>query len=305
MAPFAGTTYGFIGNGEVSARAAKAILKDQFEAQENGARFVVPVTADHWSDSIDAAVSFAEANDIEYEVVTDDTTADLKDLADVVKNAEKVHEATDVVAVLISVLEKANNPVLVVAWSDEDPNCTAAFAAADALEIAGYDLCDGFDKIEFEDPNAEPAAATTEPPASEPDVAYTEDQLEAMDFDEVRDIYVEKMGKEPLPPRSRKSSYITAILTNADPDTGEVAPSAPTGGGDDEVEIPNGDRDAVRVPDERDETTQNTVNVGAYSQLVGNCHGCGGPVFAKGEPPVMTWDHAEYCPIGTEQGFSK
>jgi len=305
----ANVTFGFIGSGEVSPRAIKAILRDQVNAVDS-AKFILPLTEEHFHDGIAVVAEFALDNEIPYEIVTDDSA--LKGVKEIISGATKEHSVEDVPTKVISLLEAAADPVLVVFWDDDV--AADAFERADALEIPTHDITNGFDKVEFaeEEPEPEPEGegepvpdAAGEPGPTDGDDdereqprAWTEDELsEIDDVDYLKRILAE-VGGEPLAARSRKPTYVAAILkAQGGAQASQEEPEQESE--EDASPIPQEDTSASVPGDDEPQDAPRPSGTGLPS-LVGNCHACGGPIFATYDrEPVVIWDHAKYCVLKT------
>lgn len=342
------TTYAFIGSGKVSTRNAKALLQDELEATNGNLRFILPVTETHWNEGLDAVATFALKNDIPYEIVVDDSKDKLAkdaDLREVFAEATKEHKVAKVTSKVVSLLAAAPSPKLVILWEDDDVEANNAFELADGENIPAYDLCNGFDKLEFEDDDGDPThdadakqgghvgddedeltaeqreAQDAELEALVATPSYTEAQLDEMDFPQLKEI-AEKLGIE-VKARTRSPGYVKAILAHQDgkkidPATGEIEHVVPeeADGSEDgkEAQTPEEleDEDAVKglaklngagAEDDADlqRFLHDNEDDAEYPTVVGSCNGCGGPVFAKGSVPEVTWFHAPLCPlVGTK-----
>jgi len=249
--PTGSVTIAFIGAGEVSSKNAKALLQDQVDAVDGNARFIFPVTEEHWTDSLDHVAQFAIDNEIPYECVVVDEKLP-KDLEEFVGDAVRSHKVARVPAKLVSLLKDAPNPKLFVLWSDDDPECEKAFSKADDEGIESFDLTNGLDKLEFEEGGAAADEEPEEAPISggddassnggeapeDEDEPYTEEELDALGIDDLKKEAARL--KIDVPARSRSGTYVKLILAAykgeaVDQETGEVAPREDEPDDEDEV----------------------------------------------------------------------
>lgn len=224
-------TLGFIGKGDVSARNVKALLTDELE-QVTSPKFILPITKDHWTETLADVAQYAIKNDIPFEAVTDDSTAKLKDAKDVLGEALKTHKVARVTSKLVGILADSPNPKLVIAWDDEDDEAVRAFTLADKDDIDAYDFCSGLDKLRFGEPEPENEPEDDEPrgrsrdeepedePTPQPMTKYTKAELEKLDFNELKDIAAAM--KIEVPNRTRTPGYIQRILDAQDGETAEI-----------------------------------------------------------------------------------
>jgi hypothetical protein len=334
-------TIGFIGSGEVAPKHTREMLKDHVESLDGNVRFIFPVTEKLFNDQLDVAVSYAMANDIPFEVVTDDSTDEIaKDVKDILAEAVKTHKVARVIPKLIGILADAPSPKLFILWDDDDKACLTAMERAEDEKIKSYDVCNSLALLEF-DEDDEPKdsdggtndgerTSAPEEPADEPadDVegdepkTYTEAELDELEFDELKAIAKER-GIE-IKPRTRTPGYVKAILAHQEgktisTETGEIEHVVPEEADQsedgDEAQIPEEyeDDDAVEgslaeMSDDEiaalDEQAERELRAlfadqetAAPTSLVGECRGCGGPIFATGSTPEVTWSHAELCPL--------
>lgn len=279
MAATPGITLGFIGTGEIKPKTTRSLLADLIEAAEGNARFLIPVTKDLWNDGLATVVAYAEAQQIPYEVITDESTATLKGSApEAVEGALKSHKVARPVAKLVGTLAKAPQPTLIVLWDDEDDTLFTAAELAIEEHIPVLDLTSGLDEVELAEEEdgeeaSEPADDEEEAPGlpesdddeevapappSDDGVApegeeddldsflWKEEELALKDVEELKAI-AKSMGIE-LPPRTRANTYRKAILGQHESQataTGEVldadAATIPADDGGEEIEIPADD----------------------------------------------------------------
>jgi hypothetical protein len=212
------TTIGFIGRGEVRPRNVKALLSDLVDAHQGNARFIIPFTLDHWSDGLDIVADWAINNDVPFEAITDETTDDLeKDAKALLKEASGSQYAKVVPRALVTALAGEATPQLIVLWEDTDVDAGDAIERAAVENIPAFDLTSGLDEIRLEPEAAEetdePQPEGQDPDAEEADEPYTEEELEALDLDEPGGLKeICEANGIPIKPRSRKPTYIKAIL---------------------------------------------------------------------------------------------
>lgn len=161
-------TLGFIGSGEVSEKNFRALLKDLIQAHGKTAKFIVPMTTEHWTDTLAAITEFAEEKDYAIEAVVDGDTKGAKKHLPL---ARKEHKAEDVPTALVNLLDSTPGSKLIVLWEDDDEVVEEAVVLADEKDIEALDLTSGLDVIELEpdDGDGEPEEEPGEEPDEEPE----------------------------------------------------------------------------------------------------------------------------------------
>ena len=99
-------TLGFFGSGTTSLKGATALVEDLIEANGSKARFLVPVTEEHWTEGVAAMADFAIANGHVLEVVTDDTTPKFKAVKSYVEKDSKQYKAAKAGTKIVSVVSE-------------------------------------------------------------------------------------------------------------------------------------------------------------------------------------------------------
>lgn len=172
-------TLGFIGSGEVSVKNMTALLKDLIQAHGKTAKFIVPMTTAHWTESLASVVEFAEDHDHTIEAVIDDDTKAAKKHLPL---ARKTHKAEDVPTALVGLLD-GPTAKLIVLWDDDDEEMEDAAVLAEEQGIETLDLTAGLDVVELAEGDADemerdeaPRAKLRSVPDDEEEV-YTKKEL--------------------------------------------------------------------------------------------------------------------------------
>jgi hypothetical protein len=346
------TTIGFIGGGVLSQRMIRAALDDQLKAIEGDTYLYLPITKDHFSDEVMAVADWAIKNKVPYEAITDTSTSKLKVAAEYVEAAtDEIVGDEGVVPAMVEALKEAtggkDEAKLFIFWDDADDEAYTAFVEGDEAGLPCFDLCNGVERLTFDDGEDEPEEEEPEP---EEDDKHALDEAAEMGRRTVKDLKAElvelgvtlrREGKG----RIAKGPHVAALMgyretgfkawkatpdgESAEPDEAvddpvdevaeaeaqleaeEAAESAEEDvevpEEDEAVEIPSADEEeAVVIPeddtDARPVATQSVRRVDPFPMGVGNCLGCGGPIFVKPSeeddwPEVMFY-HAANCPLG-------
>lgn len=171
-------TIGIFGLGEANAKNLTPLLDDFLDGLE--ATFIVPITKDHTTDSVQAVLDYAADKDIPFHAVIDDSVAKSRTLKALLKDADGETKATDVGVEIVNLLKDAEDGRLVMLWDEElgdgeDGGAYDAVEYADEHDIPAYNLCKAMQVIDFgDDGSGESAAEETddgedeeEPPAKE------------------------------------------------------------------------------------------------------------------------------------------
>jgi hypothetical protein len=224
-----GLTLGFIGGGEIDPATAIPLIENLLGDTQD-VKAIFPLTIDLFTESLAEIGNWLAEQQVPYEVVVDDESSKNKDLKPWVDDAAKSHKVADVATGVVNLLEKANGANLIVLWSDDDGVSQDTSLLAESKNITLLDMLQGLEVFSLQ----EESETDTSPPAGEEpgeDEPYTREELEAIeDIDDLKKIC--EANEIEIPPRSRKSTYVEAILKAQ----GDAEPSA--GKDDDEKEIP-------------------------------------------------------------------
>lgn len=196
------STYGFIGSGDTTAKNTTALLDDLIDAEEEPATFIIPVTQSLWTTPIQTIADYAFDQEIPYEVVTDDSADSHKAFAEIIQAATKVHRVQRVAMKIENILEKSAEPVLIVAWSDEDADSLSALERALTRDIPAFDLCNGLEPLEFDDESdddTEPEAHAYGLPDDATGEPEEEDLATGFDPNDIKDWTDEVLGRTGRP----------------------------------------------------------------------------------------------------------
>lgn len=144
-------TLGFIGTGKVAEKNSSALLDDYIGAQDGEVKFVLPITKEHWTPSLQAIASYAIDNEIDYEVVIDDSTGSNKKHQEFLDVATSSHKVVRVPNKVVSLLDKAGEGRLIILWDDEDGDAMKALERASDAKIPCLDLTSALDLLEIDD----------------------------------------------------------------------------------------------------------------------------------------------------------
>lgn len=149
MAKSVTTTVGFIGTGKVSSKNINALLEDYVDALHGNVKFIIPVTVNSFTETIEYVCEFALNYDIDVEFVIDKTTKENKKLNSIVESIESTHIVEDVNKGVTGILVAAKLADLIIAWDDEDESCLDALDIAVNHNIKALDLTTGLSELEF------------------------------------------------------------------------------------------------------------------------------------------------------------
>lgn len=225
MAKSNGVTLGIIGTGEASPEAVCALLDDLLTAADNEGSFILPVTRDHFTDTIAVVADWLIDSKIPFDAVTDDESANARNLKKYLQAAETTHNVKGIPLKMTNLLEKADDGRLLVLWNDDDGECYDALERASKKGVKAFDLTNALDELEFGEPDETGTWPTFLSPGDDAYQPYTREELEDMEFDALKQIVQDfrDNGFEPdIPPRSRSKTYIEQILLMQDaaPDEG-------------------------------------------------------------------------------------
>lgn len=173
-------TLGFIGQGVTSAKNAEALLTDLIGAEGGKARFILPATEDHWTEGIETVADYALENKIPLVLVTDDSTAGLKNLKGYTQQAAETVKVISAVTKVVKLTAESTGK-LIMLWDDEDDDCYTALDLAEKENVEALDLTAGLHRLEFTG-----EAAETEP--EEDEYTYPEPQDQHPDLDDLDDM---------------------------------------------------------------------------------------------------------------------
>lgn len=161
MPPRTPLTIGVLGTGTTSRKNAATSVSDMIAGGR--AKFILPVTDIHYSDAVRAVADFARRNDYPYEVIVDDTTDALPDVEELLEEAAKTHKVARVPRSMVTLVAKAGDKGrLVLAWDDEDTECSAAMELAVTKGLTPLDLTQGMEPLKYDDEDEESGTAEDE-----------------------------------------------------------------------------------------------------------------------------------------------
>lgn len=185
-----GITIGFMGTGEMEVNAATTLLEEFINNSvkpDEPARFVFPLTADEFTDSMAGLATMAKASKIAYEVVTNQQEKARRGHTEVASGAAKTYHVPDVFTQIEAILADAPKAALMVLMDpkrkDELDESIHKFVDAG---IKVYNLTNALNEL------GEDEAEALEPEAAEPEEAEVsededEDEVSEEDEDEVDD----------------------------------------------------------------------------------------------------------------------
>lgn len=246
-------TLGFIGSGEVSEKNFKALLKDLIQAHGKTAKFIVPMTTEHWTDTLASITEYAEEKDYAIEAVVDGDTKGAKKHLPL---ARKEHKAEDVPTALVNLLDSAPGAKLIVLWEDDDETVEEAVVLADEKDIEALDLTSGLDVIELE-----PDDEGSEPDEEEPD---EEPEEEALSKKDLLKLAKTPKGEEQLDEMATELGIDVESLDSWE-DVAEAIFEHQEGGGD----APDGDGDDEVITAEKVEAMDDFKELKALAKELG------------------------------------
>lgn len=219
-------TIAFFGEGEMSSRAVKTTLNDYLEDKPE-VEFVLPLTRDHFTETLQIVGEYAVAAEIPWSGVTDAESSNSRVIKPYLKDATEVKEGVNITTLMVNALKRAEDAVLVVLWPNDEEDASEALsdicAKAAAAEIPVLEMTSAMSEIELDvteaevtggdpeegDPEEEEAeeAETSEEEEWEP---YTEGELQLKEPAVLKEIAAD-FGWE-VPPRTRTTTIIAKIL---------------------------------------------------------------------------------------------
>jgi hypothetical protein len=261
-------TLGFVGSGEVSEKETKALL-DDFIGEREDVTFVVPVTEEGFTDTIEAVLDYATENDIAIEIVTNEASAKKRAFGKYIKAAKKTYKVAGAASKVVTVLasKDGGQAELVTIWDDDDTDLEKACNKALDAELVVRDLSSGLEPVEFEtdddsseDDSSEDESEVDESEApaddesqddDDDDAPYTRDELiEAGEKDRKVLIAIAEDFDIEVPPRTRINTIVDKILAAQEAES------------DDEVE--DATEDETEVLDEKSGTTVNVEDLAEH-----------------------------------------
>lgn len=173
-----GFTIGFIGTGQIDQEAVENLVLDFLEAQdvtnETDLQFIVPITEDGFSDTLEHVCGLAKDNEIPYAAVIDTAASGApKSIKKHIDEAFKSHKVEDVNAQVVSLLKKAARPHLFVLFEedDEEANDELVALAEDAFEaeVKVFDLTDALTALQPDEDGGEDGDEEEAEPEPEPE----------------------------------------------------------------------------------------------------------------------------------------
>jgi hypothetical protein len=174
---------GVYGEGEASARSIAALMTDF--VGERAVRFVIPATETEYNESVAALMNWIDDNDLDYEVITNETSTNTRTLRNLVAQAKDAHEADadKTSTVLVNLLKPGGT--LLALWSDELDEDGPTYAAIEYALDSGVEvrdltnglqiLCDDSDG-DTEEPAPAQESEEDEEPQPEPAPVDTDDE---------------------------------------------------------------------------------------------------------------------------------
>lgn len=236
--------YIVLGDGEMTRKELTETLQELWDNTGDQPYWFLIQGKDEPTDTDKALVKWLDANEVYYEVLTDDADA----LADIYGNAQETHVAKRLAQKVVSLLnskpEEGETTAHILALyvsddpaAEEDRWLNGVIQAASDAGFKTFVLNDGMVEVDFSEPEAEGAeedeiqeaedvptkptkSAAKKSSAAKPKAtpAHTREDLEELSLSELKEIAA-AAGIE-LPPRTRIPTYIDHIL-------GEVKGEAP------------------------------------------------------------------------------
>lgn len=197
-----GVALGFLGKKEVEPSLLEKLLDDLILAEGEATRFLVPVTKDHLSPTLEAVVNYALTREIPLEAVTDRPSATQRQVKAILSQATKVFTVTRVPHKLVDFLGTQPNPKMLLCW-DASEDAFNVLELASLQSIEARDLAQGLVPIEWGDPAEAPTETHLgEPMADEVDetVDPDEDEFEPADESDGEETTLEAVDGEEVQP---------------------------------------------------------------------------------------------------------
>lgn len=175
---------GVIGTGSTSGKNLEALLND-YTSNYPDVAFVLPVTDEHWTDTLDLVHAWLVANELPYVAVsTSDPVS--KALQPVLEGADAKHKVARVSTKMVQLLQaqvaEGDDAAVLVLWDDEDQEAALAVTKALTANLSALNLCNGLDPFSFDDDEdgGDDTPVVDDSPAAEPEMDEDE-QLAASD----------------------------------------------------------------------------------------------------------------------------
>lgn len=155
---------GVVGKSDISPENLTALLDDYLK--DKTAKFVVPVTNDHFTATMETLVDYLLDKEIDFVAVTDGAAS--RGLKSVLSEATETVKATDISTCVVNVVKDAEDGVLFALWEEtntEDSTTADTLEYAEDNKVSCLDLCDGLLPISFVEEGDEPESSPEEKPA--------------------------------------------------------------------------------------------------------------------------------------------